>query len=736
MAPRAGRPARPSTSSRLAAAAAAGLLLAAVLPPGGADPLAASGQSWVLRSRADFADARLEGLTLLPEGRLLLAPDVAKLADSPEPFLWSLAVDGKGRIHAAGGNEGQVVRIGPSGAEVIFDAPEVEVHALAFDAAGRLHAGSSPDGKVYRIADGGGAEVAFDPEAVYIWALAFDGAGDLLVATGQPGQILKVSPAGRSEVILDAREDHVRTLVPDGKGGFLAGSDGGGVIYRIGADGKASVLYDTPAREIAALEVLGGDVYAATLQPSPQGRPAGEGRGPVTRVRVTAEGGSEVQDENEGQPEGAQRAQRAQPPETFSGAVYRIGPQGYARKIWESREALPLALLAAADGRLLVGTGDRGRVLALSPDGDAGDLSSLEASQVNALARGPGGDVLAATSNLGAVFRLSGRFRREGSITGTVRDAGFTSRWGALTWEAETPAGTEVSFEVRTGDTESPDATWSDWSKPIEPPRGGVVDRPAARYLQWRATLRSEGGATPIVKAVQIHYLPENMPPAVESVEVLAPGVLLQSSGPPSGGDEGGDGPPRRASQPKRSFQKGMRSVSWKATDANGDALRAEVQYRAEDETVWKTLEAGAEDDFLAWDSTAMPDGVYRLRVVVSDGAANPPGRGLTGQRESAPFDVDNTPPAVAEVKARLGSRSAEVTAVVSDTFSVVGEVAYSVDASEWTVVLPEDGVADSGRETFRFATRDLAPGEHSIVIRARDRAGNAASGKVIVRVP
>ncbi len=698
--------------------------------------LAAAGQAWVLRARADFNDARLDSTTIAPDGRITLSPDVVRLGEASQPFLWCLAIDPKGRIHAGGGNEGQVLRFSGGAVEMVFDAPELEIHAIAFDAAGRLYAASSPDGRVYRVSEGASPEVVFDPEATYIWGLAFDGAGNLLVATGLPGRVYRVSAAGKTETILEAREDHIRTLVADGRGGFYAGSDQGGVIYRISPEGKASVLHDTPMREIAALAVMDGDVYAAAVTPAPRGRGVIEGRGPVTRVRVTPEGGGEVQEEGEPQQEAAQPRQQPPQPEAFQGAIFRITPQGYARKIWESRDALPLSLLPMRDGTVLVGTGDRGRLLALSPGGDASELASVAASQVNALLPGPEGSVFAAASNLGGVFQVSGAFAREGTVVSGTRDAGFTSLWGALTWGADTPGGTEIAFEVRTGDTEEPDATWSDWSKPYTAPDGAIIDRPAARYLQWRATLRSHGDATPVLKGVQIHYLPENMPPEVESVEVQNPGVSLQPSGSPGGSEEGAEPQPRRSSPPKRSFQRGMRSVSWKATDANNDPVRAEVQYRAEDETAWKTLKAGVEDDFFAWDSTAMPDGVYRLRVIVSDAAANPPGKGLTGARESIPFDVDNTPPIVSEVKARFSSKAAEVTAAVSDTFSVVGETAYSVDAGDWTIVLPQDGIADAARETFRFTTKDLSPGEHSIVVRARDRAGNVSSGKVVVRVP
>src|SRR6266850_425324 len=102
---------------------------------------ATSTQAWVMRSKADFADARLEGVTISPEGR------------------------------------------------------------IAIYTAGRLYVGTSPDGRVYRVSGGKPGDAFFSPEAKYIWALIFDDAGNLLVATGQPGRVYRVSSSGKGEVV-------------------------------------------------------------------------------------------------------------------------------------------------------------------------------------------------------------------------------------------------------------------------------------------------------------------------------------------------------------------------------------------------------------------------------------------------------------------------------------------------------------------------------------------------------
>jgi sugar lactone lactonase YvrE len=698
---------------------------------------AVTGEEWVIRTRSDYKKARLERTTLTPEGRIILSPAVTTLAEVPQPVIWALAMDRKGTLYAGGGNDGKVMKVASGQFVEIFDAPEVEVHALAVDAEGRLYVGASPEAKVYRIATDGESETFFEPEATYVWALAFKDDGNLLVATGQPGRIYSVSPDGQGTVLFDARDDHMRSLVADGEGGFLAGSDGGGVIYKIDKDGKTSVLFDSPEREIASLAVMDGEVFAAALSPvkPSSNRPRASSSSTVTRVRVTADGGSEVQDEEGGQQARSSRQNRARPAAKFTGAIYRITPDGYGRKIWSSTSELPLSLVAGPDGSVLAGLSAGGRILSLTTHGESSDIAFLEAEQVTVLLN-DGEKIMAGTSNNGIIYEITSRYAREGTVLGEVKDAGFTSTWGALNWDADVPKGTGMAFEVRTGDTEEPDSTWSEWSSPLTEPDNSIIDRPAARFLQWKARLSSNGTDTPVLKSGHIHYLPENIPPVVSNLEPMPPGVWLQSTSGSQGGEGDGSTRGRRPAPPKRAFQRGMRSVSWQTKDDNEDPLLAAVQYRGEDETVWKTLKKDLFDSFFAWDSTAMPDGVYRIKVIVSDDTGNPPGKGLAHARVSGPFEVDNTPPVIAPVKARLGSTHAVVTTTITDTFSSISEVSYSVDAGPWIVVLPEDGVADRPRESVRFKTKELSPGEHSIVVKASDRAGNTSAGKVIITVP
>src|SRR5207245_1257051 len=69
------------------------------------------------------------------------------------------------------------------------------------------------------------------------------------------------------------------------------------------------------------------------------------------------------------------------------------------------------------------------------------------------------------------------------------------------------------------------------------------------------------------------------------------------------------------------------------------------VEIRGVNETAWKLLKDKVKEKYISWDSTAFPDGEYRLRVMASDLPSNTKEDALTGRLESEVFVIDNTPP-------------------------------------------------------------------------------------------
>ena len=91
-----------------------------------------------------------------------------------------------------------------------------------------------------------------------------------------------------------------------------------------------------------------------------------------------------------------------------------------------------------------------------------------------------------------------------GTFTSRVFDAGQAAEWGALTWHANAPPNTSVQISVRTGDTPTPDGTWSAFT-PINSSGGDIPGN--SRYVQYQAQLgSSDPNQTPTLSDVSIAY--------------------------------------------------------------------------------------------------------------------------------------------------------------------------------------------------------------------------------------
>lgn len=724
----------------------------AVLAASSAWPV--STQVWKNRSRSEREQGELKGVSLNADGTLMLGPAFETLSGVGEPYLWSVARDSKGTIYAGSGSEGRVIRLKGGKAETFFDADELEVHALAVDAKDNLYVGTSPRGKIYRVTPAGKSEIFYDPEETYIWSLLFDRKGNLLAGTGTHGRIYRVSPAGKGELFLDTEETHVRVLALTSSGELIAGTDGKGLILKIDGEGNSKVLASSPLPEVVALTGgSGGRIYFAA---------AGQGSRAPQRPAAPAPARPAPQSEEERipgqpapenppppQPPPQPAAAQPQPGAGVESKIVALEPDGYAREIWSQTGELILALAVDPEGNVIAAGGTDGKIYLVDPQRtDSSLLVKADSSQISSLLKEPDGALLATGSNLGAVYRLGGKVASTGTYQSPPFDTRVFSSWGKMVWEGETPAGSAINMQVRTGNTAEPDASWSPWSPSYDHKQGSQVGCPGGRYVQWKATLRSDSGKiSPKLRDVQVSYLQRNLPPEVKSVEVQSPGLVYQkpnkvagsAASPGEGAAVSGRGDRDKSShkaaqQPRPQNDPEGRAAQWGATDPNGDDLVYSVYYRGAEESQWKLMEKDLTDSFFSWDSTSLADGTYLLRVVAEDSPSNPQGSYLSAERLSDPFDVDNNPPHIGPIQVSGTGASVRLEFEVDDTFSDVGEVIYSVNAREWEVLPPVDGFSDSPKESYRLDLKDLSAGENTVVVKASDSVGNSTTAKKVLQ--
>lgn len=744
--------------------ALAGLVAALFCP----NVLLAQGARLWRQSRYDqFEKGRPHNVAIDSLGYLEAGPELKSVLLTPSTYIWALTSDREGNAYLATGSPATVLKVSPNGkSTTLFSTKDMSVQAVAVAGNGTVYAATLPSGKVYRINPGQTglndqtATVVFDPEKLdpkqrpkYIWALALDGKGSLYIATGGPAAIYRVNLSETNaspKLFFSSDEQHILCLLVEPDGDLLAGSDGNGLVYRIDKNGKGFVLYDSSKREVTALAEQGGRIYAASmgektrssLPPLPV-----EGRPEITaRVMIVTPGMASASNSNPLIPGGSE--------------IDEINAQGVPRKLWSAANAI-VYKMRPTPGGLLVGTGNRGRIYMVQEDGSYADFARAKAGQITGFAAAPGGTYVS-TSNAGGLYELGSKPAAQGVYLSDVLDAHLTSLWGRVEVNANENGGAEngragtLNLFVRSGNMENPEHGWSDW---IEVEKGGQAPGlPDARFLEWKAVL----GPGARLGSVGVNYLTENVAPVVSDIVVVV-GAKVTNTAPAK--------PPKTVTISLPSSSQGevtyvqddsgassitalkdprAVTVRWAAHDANGDKLLYDLYVRRDGEQNWYLLKGGLKQTFYGFDSDRLPDGGYRLMVVASDAPSHPPGHALTGERESAHFVIDTTPPVIGPVSAKLEGSRIHVTFTATDSVSPIVRAHYSLDAGPWTYVEPVGRISDSLSEHYDLtipvkpvstlppgqAPRVLAvnPDEHLLAIRVRDRYQNTTVANIIVQ--
>ncbi len=717
-------------------------------------------QIWTQGEYGDFERGVINNLSMRSDGLLSLAPHSHELYDTSQAYLWTLARDSKGNLYTAGGTGAKLFRIPPGGpGKMLAEVDALEIHAIAVDSKDRVFFGTAPDGKVYRIAGNGKPEVFYDPKAKYIWSLAFNSKGDLLVATGGvpngQGEIHKVTADGKGSVFFKTDETHVRSMAIDPSDNLIVGTEPGGLVLRISPAGEGFVLYQMSKKEVTAVAVApNGAIYAAavgskqggssvSLPPAPPPVPAGGAPG-------NASGGNS-----------APGRAPSPPPASIGNAgvsggseVYCIELNGNPRRVWSHAQDVVYAMAFDAQGRVLLGAGNKGSLYRIESPTQYTALLTLPLTQITAFQSGPGGRLYAATGNTGKVFEIGPEVEHEGSIESDVFDSSMYTLWGRLSFEAHLNGG-QIAIATRSGNLDQPQKNWSAWSAAITSPKGGRVTSPAARFVQWKAAFRADSaGHSPELESVDVAYLPKNVEPRVDEVEITPanyrfPPPVLNLLAAPAGPSQNLNLPPlgRRSapslpslpagdnttSTPSMQFAKGFLGARWLASDPNGDTLIYTVEIKGENETEWKPLKEKLTEKYISWDGTTFPDGDYRVRVTATDGPSNPPAEALTARQVSPPFTIDNTPPKITGLAASRSGGKLQVRWHAADGLSNLGRAEYSLDGGDWTVAEPVTKLTDSPALDYEL-TLDAAAGEHTIAVRVVDDNDNVAVDKVVVK--
>ncbi len=691
--------------------AAVSLLLIVALP---CSPAQAKGtQIWELAGFEELSKGELDGTTVSSIGEVRLGMSSTKLDLDGVGIVWSSLRDKDGSLYLGTGYDGKIYRVNGQKVEHIADTGQLVVTALVQGKTGDLFVATLPDATIWRVEKPhqidskkpvqAEAWAKLPEETKHVWDLAFDNQGRVLYAgCGPEGRILAIGPDKKPQVYLDTEEEHILSLVRDANGDILAGTSPSALLLKLRGPGRAVAIADFDATEVRSIVANSGAIYVGVNQfKTPPAVPA------KAKTDTTS---------------GTSKASKSSKSNVNvgDGEIFKLDSVGRKELLWSESKAHVISVQIDDEGTLFAGLGADGRVISIDKKRVVRNELDLDERQVATLVLDKG-IIFVGTGDVGAVYSVSKSRPAESLYLSPLLDAGVVSEWGRLRWIAR---GT-LEVRTRSGNTETPDANWSDWG--AGPKNGQEVTATPARYLQLSFSFASDPQASLI--SAEVAFNPQNQRAIITEFD---PGSQFPSSKRGTKMSSLTTSERFINSRPEVENETELR-LSWKTENPDDDDLRYWLYYRSIGQSVWRPI---LPDDKVlrlknyTWKTASVPEGRYQIRLVTDDSPGNDPRDTLSDETISTPVLIDNHQPTVQ----KLTNRKNILSGIAVDSFSHIAAIEFSIDNGPWIPVFSNDGVFDERTEPFAFPLpADLKPGPHAVAVRAYDRGGNIGVAEILI---
>ncbi len=661
------------------------------------DPASGVGtRRFVLDTGDDFKGGDLKGVAVDAAGRVRAGFNLGATPLAEASTVWAALPMADGSVLLGTGNEGKLLKADGAKVSVLAETKALAVTSLTQAWGSSVVLGTLPEGKVMKWDGSKLSDLATLKGSEHIWQVAFDKkTNSVLAATGPEGKLYRIGQTGQAQVVFDAPEQHLMSVAVAADGTIYAGASDKAKLYKITGPNRATVLYDFGRTEVRAIAVgAKGDVYAVANEiksgsyaPSKRTQMSKDAAGPVPK-----------------------------PPKTKGkGTLYHFSPSGSPDQLIDDKEEHFVSIAIGDDDRPYVGTGAEGRVYTVTDSHQVVLVADTDERQVNALAL-TGKQRFIASSDPAVLHPIRGVGGQDAVWTSKVFDAGLRATFGRMTWRA-TGA---LELATRTGNTKEPDDTWSAWSPGMA--AAGDIKSPAGRYVQVRARWNKDPKAE--LSEINLPFVTDNLRATVTEITTGSGGSTSKSTD-----------AVKKSGSPIEKKPEAKIELKWKVENPDNDALRYHVQYRLVGTTTWYGLLKPGEKlskETYSWDTSDLPEGEYRVRVVASDELSNPPGKAQKHELESTVILVDNTPPRVEN----LTAQARRVRGRAIDGVGPIKRIEVSVAGSdEWFPFFPKDGIFDEQSEDFDADISSFVPqGSALLSVRVYDAANNFVIRNVTVK--
>lgn len=635
-----------------------------------------------VRDFRNFEKGTFKGTGLSDSGELFLSLKSSVITGPDKEYYLGSAVSKKGDIYLGTGHNASIFRIAKDGKITeMFKAQEPDIYAVMYGSDNFIYAGSSPRGKLFRITGEKKSTEFFNPDEKYIWDIKEDRSGNIICAVGGSGGIYKINKNGNSKKIFSG-DTHIISLFISADNSIIAGSGGSGILYKINSQ-KNRVLYDTPFEEINGIyEDNEGDIWFTASR--------------EVKKKKTSIGGKMISFS-------FQKEQKI--PEEQS-ALYLRHSGGEVEKIWSSSDEHIYAVAPdKKNGGVLIGTGDRGRIYRINKDRSYSLVYEGESAQSYKILPGPEGFTII-YNNTSSIVKLSNFPSSNGSYTSNIFNLGIQSRAGRLYWDSINGNTPSISLFVRSGNTASPDPTWTEWSPPFTDNNNSNINRNGYKYFQIKVNLNAASGIkSPGISGFRFFYIQKNLKPEIKNINIRIP---VQ--------------PKKKANQKKPVLWKNHTlNISWRTDDPNKDELKHSLFLKKFSGKEWIRFRKDITTTRTELDTELYEDGNYTLKIVTDDSLSNSPDTFRSDIMESKKFTIDSTAPVLSDFQ-RAGEF---VTFRVNDKISVISKVQYSFSGDKWYPLNPADKINDSKSEAFKLSKKFLK-GKKVIFFKITDEYKNS----------
>ncbi len=700
---------------------------------------------WDWPADRSFDEMLLEGAALDREGNL-----VAGLAGvpagpvGPEVF-WRIIPDGRGGYYTGTGHGGEIHHTNARDkSRLVAQLAGTEVFSLLKIPGAELLAGCGPDGQLFGMDDQGTATLLGSVPGGYVWAMAADPKGDTVwLAVGSPAAVFRYDPGSGSlteAVALPAQ--NALDLMFDDQGRLLVSTQGPGLIYRIDTDrpDRPGLLFETPQDEVRKL-ILGPEGYLFALALNTE---SGDMQG------AGLQSGAE---KNTAPPALLSLMMEPEGPQISRAALYRLEGDGLVTPWWSGDVDLMIAAWSPRYGWLgggpMMDDSGRTKLYGLTPPTGSHAVAGWSGGDILDILvttkSGEDDSIIVCQAHPGSVTALGGRLDAPKYALSPSLDGGLPVKWGRLNWTADGQGG-KLKWSVRTGNRSEPDDSWSDWSDSWAD-EDHALEVPASRFLQWRVEFPSTGSENPLrLTSVAVSAWQKNLPPMIASftqeylnlihvggmnnhqdniTQTFRSGLKAEFSRNSTADHLAG---PERAA-----VGRPVRVFTWEGTDPNGDRLLYDLDYRLRGEDAWRQILADRTEPLGSWDTSEVPDGIYEVRLTVSDGPDNPGGQAAISSQGLGPIVVDNTEPVISGFKLELQDDGFRVKLTARDAGSILAAAHLRLPDGTTERLDPVDGICDSPTEKFstpiQWPRTDRPAGQKPwrVRVEVRDLGGNAA---------